>query len=517
MQESLVAGNLKETLAKTFQKLPNAYFVFPRTKMEWEIYLRNANSDSLVLSKVVPEGKPMSSEQSPLRKVPNFELETIVCADCPICGDALDVFHEIGKWTDPSTAFLYELSQVVNATLETVPTLGMVRSGKDEDGQWDEYTQSLLDGSTIVSAYAQATPETYDYILITHPYFFDSICFVYAAPQPVQFNPLGRLLSPFNTQVWVSLIVSVLATSATLHLILSHKNSKSLQKLSALAAILKPLFDQSPIDTKSFVKCVSNSLSRSVIAVWLLLLISLGCAYKSKMVELIALPKFKSVPTTFEDLANSNYQIMSIFFSDQVEVNLRFKNSTASMKILERTVAKNFVDPDCYQGIFEAEAACIGFFIAIMSIGTPFMVDINKQPIFRKSAETWYLGYVSMGISLNYPELLEPMDTIFRRVENAGLLRQWQEERHRINLNAGQKNAIRFAEKNILYKGENGSVNSLNNFSFLLLQILMFSVLIGSMIFTFEIASNKRRGNRQFHSCIFRKMTSSSTPVIFIS
>ncbi|CAG7821387.1 unnamed protein product [Allacma fusca] len=492
-------------IAKAVQRLKNAYFLISDSKF-WHIYLRNFKSDNLILAKSFRKFK--FSSRSPLRKYPNFQLDTIASADCPICGGTLEIFQQTGVWTDPSTAFFYELAQRVNATLEILPTLGMVHRGRNENGEWDEYMQSVLDETAIVTAYVQGTRETFDHILVTQPYFFDKMCFIYALPQLIKFNPLSRLVNPFNPAVWVSVVTSIFAFFATLQIIISQKNRGDLKKkvniLSTFGATLKPIFDQGSIETKALDRCMSSSLSRSVLGLWLLLLIVLGCAYKSKLVEFIALPKFNPVPTTFEEMAESDYKLLAIFFVDQIEQDLRVKNNTVTNAILKRVVEQNFMEPDCYKGIFEEKAVCIGYSVVFWTVGIQFMVDVKMRPMFKVSSESWFFGYISMGVSLDYPELLEPLNNILASVDNGGLLAKWQKERLRYDLKTGQKNAIKFAEENFLYKGDGSSMNDFNNFSFLLIQVILSAIIFGGMAFALELfmAHKKQRNDFDNRSCL---------------
>ncbi|CAG7821386.1 unnamed protein product, partial [Allacma fusca] len=483
-------GGSKKALAKSAQKLKNAYFLLSVPEF-WYIYLRNARSDNLVLSKVFPKGSiSLRTPKNPLQKYPNFELQTISSADCSYCGDTLEIFQQTGIWTDPSTAFFYELAQRVNATLEIIPTLGMVFKGKDENGEWDEFTKSIIDDTATLSAFVVATGESLDIIQVTHPYLFDKMCFVYALPQPIKFNPLGRLVRPFSLTVWASVIISILATFAALKIILGYKTTRDKNKksdiLSIFASIVKPLLDQASVDTKTIAKHASRSLSRIVLGIWLLLLISLGCAYKSKLVELIALPKFNPEPTTFAALAASDYKIMSILFAEHVEADLRIKNTTVTRTILSRAIEKDFMVPDCFRGIFEEKAVCIGYSFVFWSRGILYMVDVKKRPMFKVSSESWFFGYLTMGISLNFPELLEPLNSVLRSVGNGGLVEHWQKERLKYDLKTGQKNAITFATENVLYKGNVHSVDDFNNFSFLLMEVMLFALILGGVAFTVE-------------------------------
>ncbi|CAG7826741.1 unnamed protein product [Allacma fusca] len=443
---------------------------------------------------------------------------------CPVCGDGVEIFQKTGMWKSLLTAALYDISLQMNATLELLPVFGAVNLAKNDDGEWDDYITPLLDGSVIFAAMVRPARDTYEVIQITRPTLFDSVTFVYALPEPIIFNPLIRLVLPFQLSVWSAVISSVIATFLILKAILYCRkkrfyeskilklrivNSLKMQialdakhqidpvfrveSIAILGVVVKPILDIASIESKLLAKCLSGNLSRCMISLWLLLLISLGCGYKSKLVEIIALPNYNSPPTTFKELAESDFTIGCVMYTGQIEDDFIAKNSSISNALLPRIQEQEFLSPDCYKNVFQPKTVCMGFKFVFAGIGYYHMVDVHKRLMFAQSPETWFFSYTAMGISQHYPELNAPMDQVLQSYENGGLAVKWKNFATQIYLKKGQKNAIEHSKVNKRYLG----VVNIDDDSFpvLLMQVLLIGKIISFSLFVLEFINywrNKR-------------------------
>ncbi|CAG7719327.1 unnamed protein product [Allacma fusca] len=376
----------KEILAKSTLKLLRAYIFIP-VDQTWHVFLPDSANKGLVLEQIINDHKIIHVSNSMLaRRYPNFEGETMSGAVCPVCGEDLEYFRETGIWKGPQIAAWHELSLRLNITMDFQPYFGDIRRGANEDGEWDAGIQMILDETAAFDSFVQPVPELYSVIYVLKPIVFGSVGFVTAFPQPIKYNTLTRLLGPFNSDTWAATFLSVFATFILLHWTVTSREyttiksklsksqkttSGSTKKLKsncfffnklknffsndpvlAFGALTKPILDQSGTELK-FQEEFSKNLSRLVLGVWLLMLISLGCAYKSKMVEMISLPNYHIPPTTFEDLARSDYSIGVIGYTNQIENDLMIKHTSASQAILARAAEYDYVSPDVSIGIDE--------------------------------------------------------------------------------------------------------------------------------------------------------------------
>ena len=105
---------------------------------------------------------------------------------------------------------------------------------------------------------------------------------------------------------------------------------------------MSTLIDQSVLGIPRIAKAVQSSLSRVTIGFWFLLLIIVSCAYKSKLMSSIVVPKFHYPPRTFLELENSDYKIGALFWVRAVEDQFIALDNHVGRSITSRSRSKEY-------------------------------------------------------------------------------------------------------------------------------------------------------------------------------
>ena len=63
------------------------------------------------------------------------------------------------------------------------------------------------------------------------------------------------------------------------------------------------------------------------------------------MTSHVVLPEYSKTPTTFEELANSNYKLSAVIWTDNLELNFRSLNLSYTEKMAARIQEFSPVDP----------------------------------------------------------------------------------------------------------------------------------------------------------------------------
>ena len=322
----------------------------------------SANQENLVQISYVSSSIPSAFQQT-LRKnleSPNFNGWPLVINVCARCGDAVKTYEEEKVWYSvlEATAIVFVWS--VNATPEFEKVITLPRDGKNEDGEWDDWLQPLIDGSASIATLQQYSVEGSSVVLYTVPALYDVSCFITAKPKRIRGKGLSKMLMPLSFHVWIGFIASLLVLGifieAAIHLRRYHQVWAYIRNFGGAAttfqstgsievmfifqsmlpahfhrltfsALVKPVFDQSGLTSRIFTRNIEkDDVGKFLLGMWFILLIVLGCGYKSKFTSVVVLPEFTRPPTTFRELANSHYVPFAIVWADNLEENFKVFN-----------------------------------------------------------------------------------------------------------------------------------------------------------------------------------------------
>ena len=359
--------------AKITRKIMQAYFVVYNAQ-EVEFYARSTDVERLVwlstYSVTFGSLEKFQLLQSKMGNNPDFEGMTMAVKVCAKCGNGIARFRETGKFYDFAAATIYELFLAVNATPELEPVFSLPSDGLNEEGDWDDWAQPLVDGSAAISTLMRHSIVVSKVVHFSRPIAHDSCCFITGKPRKAE-NPelFSKLIAPLGFEVWIGALISLigflivfLATleacgrgavtsptnSSQFHVRMETPDEKRLLKNMrywAVATLLRSVVDQG--GSSAFQREIQyKMLSRFLLAVWFLMIIVLGCGYKSKMTSLVVSPIYTAPPTTFKELAESKFQLNAVFWEGIIKKDFVTMDNDYSRKILDRVTEHNYYDND---------------------------------------------------------------------------------------------------------------------------------------------------------------------------
>ena len=116
----------------------------------------------------------------------NVEESTLnLILGCLRCEDTIEDFKRTGRWRESTIGATYELFRKISGTLTNQPVLATARDDADEFGEWDEWTQPLVDVSSIITAIIRLSVTKSKVVFATEAIIYDSIGFITAQPRKV--------------------------------------------------------------------------------------------------------------------------------------------------------------------------------------------------------------------------------------------------------------------------------------------------------------------------------------------
>ncbi|CAG7817669.1 unnamed protein product, partial [Allacma fusca] len=244
----------------------------------------------------------------------NYEgngMEALVCA---VCDKHLIEYERTGKFTHVVVAKIFEFSKYINSSLRLIPIRFLPQESNIKDGDWDDFIKPLLNGSAAISTIIRLAPGHLPILYETMYSSEEGVRFVTGTPQRILHNSIYRLTSPFSLSVWISSLWCIVTVFLTLEIIIRYQidhfqclsrkfrqgeKYRRHHSSNTLIAILQPIVDQNALSSITFSKSIKNNFGRVLIGMWFLLLISLGCVYKSKLIQMVVMPRYHQPPSTF--------------------------------------------------------------------------------------------------------------------------------------------------------------------------------------------------------------------------
>ena len=282
------------------------------------------------------------------RMYTNFHGDPLITVDCMVCKSDDELYKRTGLGRTGFHVAWYIIHEKFNMTRASeeifgVPGMG-VKLDKDEDGneiwEYDEFLLPLIGDAAAISVFVITHPYVQEVVWLTRPYIYDAMCFLTGPAKVHKMESAAVLQEPLENQVWCALTVSFFALVLSLHLLTAYKGDES-TFLKVVAAVIRPILDQSIIIGRWIGSCRVQIL----IAMWLLAMIVLGSAYKSKLLSAIVVRRYDYPPRTFEELARSDYVIGAIFFQS-VEHDFLAFNTSVNWELAGRIGELDFMLPD---------------------------------------------------------------------------------------------------------------------------------------------------------------------------
>ena len=362
--------------ARTTRKIqPSWYAVSSETTLD--VYHLSVNADRLILAGHFPHknGKILSSYQLPLKSDRlDYEGAPLVVNVCPACGKGIEYFRKTGTWNSLIEGVVYELILLANGTYNEQKLMTLARTGPNEKGEWDEWTQPLIDGTAAISTLQRYNTPGSRVVLYSRPAFYDYVCFITQKPKRIVKSQGLKLLSPLSPEVWLASCISVLMIFLFIEISVRAHRKMLKQWLvsrvyllrfqgvnqdiaipnflpahapfSTLSAVLNPLLDQGGMDESLSKNIRNDAQSKVLLGLWLLLIIVLLGGYKSAMTSMLVMPAYTVPPSTFKELAYSNFKVFVVFWPNNLEVSFKSLNNVVGKRVVERAVVYKYYDKD---------------------------------------------------------------------------------------------------------------------------------------------------------------------------
>ena len=337
-------------LAKSTTRLYHAVHLHVDDKQTFEIF--KISGSGLTLKRVltyttVDEVVGSKTGVQVFEERPNLEKTAVralqYCGENG-CEERVDGFQNTGRWHSLPFASIHELTQLVNGTMSVVNVFTPQIDGQDEEtGKWDEWTQPLVDGTATLSFIIRASVEKSKVVFTTVPISFDNVVFITRkARKGGNARSWAKLLAPLTPQVWLCCLTSVLALLVAMKCALSlsciiRGDGEGGNTAELLGVLLKPIFGQPPIVCEK-ISVGRDSVFRVLLVTWLLSLVILVFGYTSTMISHIMLPSFENLPTTFDELANSDFKLFGMYWHGNVEKYFKSLHSRMGKRIISRVV-----------------------------------------------------------------------------------------------------------------------------------------------------------------------------------
>ena len=363
--------------SKTTRRLRNAFFIMPQSSGAFDIFRRNAFADRLSLTFSYPGPTSLVGTRFLLTKT-DFHGGAMLVTVCPICDQSFERFKENGVWDDYLTATIHTLALSVNATMEMATVFGAPRTGVTLEGDWDDFVLPLIEGTAVMTQLMEQTVENRKVVFSSSIMFFDNVAFITDRPKRLRYTSLARLAKPLRLSVWIGIAISFSCLFIALEVIINLRRFLEFQRQARknfrkAAPLLTP-FEKSLVSARipphhchwttfalvtsaldqcaiggQFAHNVQGSSSRLLIALWYMMWIVVGCAFKSDLTSMIVKPVYVQPPRTFTELIEGDYKIGALFYSGNLEDNFLALNNSMSRAITARVYEYDFLEPDvCY-------------------------------------------------------------------------------------------------------------------------------------------------------------------------
>lgn len=304
------------------------------------------------------------------------------------------------------------LSSKFNFTSEVFPNGGGKRL---PDGTWTGSIGDIVSGRASFCLLCGISLERYSAVEHAAPVVYEKVKFSVGLPHKMY--TWMSIFWPFNVYLWGAIIVAFLCVASLstcfMNAIGDHKTF-----LFFLNFFAKYSFEQPTNIPKYYVKLHST---RIITGFWLLVAWIITLSYKSKIVTFMAFPVYEDLPQTFEELAQTNYQIKFHYFPN--EAYNSFERSTNP--VLKSVFQRFIQEPDplkCLLDTISSKTACIMYtsnFVDVVTMNLsdgagvgPFRRSIKSAFVFdtgivvernaanRKNFQTTLRNFVEMGLSM---------------------------------------------------------------------------------------------------------------------
>lgn len=346
------------------------------------------------------------------------------------CKWLTEIRLENGIWTPKRGIYnlvILEIMKRLNFSLDFFPSTGWGGTGfRFPNGTWIGVVGDLLSKNAELGQAAGQTFSRNSVIDYSFPITYEWLTFTTGEPQ--RFYSWRAVYRPLSIGVWTFLFVSGAFMTVMFVLFLKAIESSRHPKYSQTIGMkrvsiimLKSLVEQGDDTLLS----PSFSATFKILSLfWLLYVLVLITAYKSKLVGFLAFPDVEVPPDTFEALAKStSYKILLQYTG--AAFNL-FKSSVnpTYVKIFEKMKIEKS-DVKCFEEAIHSKSGCISWANIVDYVVFKNLSDAHgRAPLVKAPAATYFLtGGILMRKRAIYRE---EISHYVKQSVDSGLLEKWK-------------------------------------------------------------------------------------------
>lgn len=354
----------------------------------------------------------------------NFQGKMLRMSTPTECKWLTEIRFEQGSWVPKRGIYnfvILELMKRLNFTLEFFPSMSGGGTGfRFPNGTWIGIVGDLLSRNADLGQAAGQTLSRNEVIEYSFPITYEWLTFTTGVPKP--FYSWKAVYRPLSIQVWILLFLSGIFMAAGFLIFLKHQppNSKQLEKKLVAEFMFRSLVEQG--DNILFSPSISVTL-KLLSLFWLLFVLVLLTAYKSKLVSFLAFPNVDVPPDTFDALSKSSFKIVLQYTGAAVMLFKTSSNPTY-VKIFNRMTTEKS-DVKCFEEAINSKAACISWANIVDYVSYKNLSDSHGQtPLVKAPAAAYFLlGGILMRKKSTYR--VEISNYIMQAMDS-GLLNKWK-------------------------------------------------------------------------------------------
>ena len=209
---------------------------------------------------------------------------------------------------------------------------------------------------------------------------------------PTHEPKIELVFEPFKLETWFALFCTMLLLAVVFG-VLAVASSKLVGKSNVhirehlqmgleftVTTILEQGYEGSLLDS-------GIQLLRMLATAWLLSLIVLGTAYKAKLTTLMAYPALEAVPSTFDELADSDYTVFLHELGGLPELVFKTATNPKLVQIRRRLKVQKSLH-NCIEETVKIRAACVALGFNSMFMASKNFSNIDGKVMIRKAPHT---------------------------------------------------------------------------------------------------------------------------------
>lgn len=297
------------------------------------------------------------------------------------------------KWLDV-------MMERFNFTIELHSSSASGSTGKRlKNGTWIGSVGDILSGRADMASFNGHIHNRHQFVDWSAPLTYEWMVFI-THKQKSFFSP-SAIYRPFPISLWVGFVASVVIICVTFKLI-SKFASQSYLPIDLKGMIMFIFSSFMEQDAQFYLEILHLHSVRVLTSFWFLFALVISTAYRGKLVSLIAFPALSWVPTTFDELAYSNYRVgLNVFGKGGATYTVL---STSKSPVYQTFFKRMELYPNpvhCLNEAFHNDFGCLMVKSVADFFGAKNFTDKFGRNPFKASEQTALFredGYVSWSV-----------------------------------------------------------------------------------------------------------------------